>query len=168
MIFVDIDSQGIYNKPSVSPSQELKDVTTNFYLHEKEVENAVKKTTSEIQKSEDTVEKPTVKVNFDQAALNSTTITASTEDKTSTSKDESTIHFAEQELYGQDLNHDEAAQKRHDCKQLKNRASVSKYWLFQCMIFTELSSRKFQPSPAAAHSYALWSLVDPYLFKSLY
>ena len=100
---------------------------TNVYLHEKRFENVVNRTSPEIQTSGETyqVTNQTEGISNRQAGKNLTTETTINEQHTSRNKDEKTVkNFTEREI-NKEISQDSAIQKEYNCRQLRERQSVS-------------------------------------------
>ena len=104
----------IYSKPLIAPSRGLKLLPTSFHSQDKELEDYAIRTTSPRQASNGTVQNRATKDTSETTPLNSETTTiTSTQNKTFLARDDSTTTLL-------------TKKKEYECKQLKNRTTVSK------------------------------------------
>ena len=100
---------------------------TDVYSHEKEFENAVNKTNPEIQTSGETYQivNQTEGISNRQAGKNLTTETTTNEQQTSRNIDEKTVKNFTERAVNKEMSQDSAMQKEYNCRQLRERQSVS-------------------------------------------
>ena len=100
---------------------------TDVYSHEKEFENAVNRTNPEIQTSGETYQivNQTEGISNRQAGKNLTTETTTNEQQTSRNIDEKTVKNFTESAVNKELSQDGAMQKEYNCRQLRERQSVS-------------------------------------------
>ena len=100
---------------------------TDVYSHEKEFENAVNRTNPEIQTSGETYQivNQTEGISNRQAGKNLTTETITNEQQTSRNIDEKTVKNFTERAVNKEMSQDSAMQKEYNCRQLRERQSVS-------------------------------------------
>ena len=100
---------------------------TDFYSHEKEFENAVNRTNPEIQTSGETYQiiNQTEGISNRKTGNNLTTETTTNEQQTSRNTDEKSVKDFTERAVNKEMSQDSAIQKEYNCRQLRERQSVS-------------------------------------------
>ena len=100
---------------------------TDVYSHEKEFENAVNRTNPEIQTSGETYQiiNQTEGISNRKTGNNLTTETTTNEQQTSRNTDEKTVKDFTERAVNKEMSQDSAIQKEYNCRQLRERQSVS-------------------------------------------
>ena len=100
---------------------------TDVYSHEKEFENAVNRTNPEIQTSGETYQiiNQTEGISNRKTRNNLTTETTTNEQQTSRNTDEKTVKDFTERAVNKEMSQDSAIQKEYNCRQLRERQSVS-------------------------------------------
>ena len=100
---------------------------TDVYSHEKEFENAVNRTNPEIQTSGETYQiiNQTEGISNRKAGKNLTTETTINEQQTSRNIDEKTVKNFTERAVNKEMSQDTAIQEEYNCRQLRERQSVS-------------------------------------------
>ena len=100
---------------------------TDVYSHEKEFENAVNRTNPEIQTSGETYQiiNQTEGISNRKTRKNLTTETTTNEQQTSRNTDEKTVKDFTERAVNKEMSQDSAIQKEYNCRQLRERQSVS-------------------------------------------
>ena len=102
---------------------------TDVYSHEKEFENAVNRTNPEIQTSGETYQiiNQTEGISNRKTGNNLTTKTTTNEQQTSRNTDEKTVKNFTGRAVNEEMRQDSAIQKEYNCRQLRERQSVSSH-----------------------------------------
>ena len=102
---------------------------TDVYSHEKEFENAVNRTNPEIQTSGETYQiiNQTEGISNRKTGKNLTTETTTNEQQTSRNIDEKTVKNFTERAVKKEMNQDSAIHKEYNCRQLRERQSVSSH-----------------------------------------
>lgn len=102
---------------------------TDVYSHEKEFENAVNRTNPEIQTSGETYQiiNQTEGISNRKTGNNLTTETTTNEQQTSRNTDEKTVKNFTGRAVNEEMSQDSAIQKEYNCRQLRERQSVSSH-----------------------------------------
>ena len=102
---------------------------TDVYSHEKEFENAVNRTNPEIQTSGETYQiiNQTEGISNRKTGNNLTTKTTTNEQQTSRNTDEKTVKNFTGRAVNEEMSQDSAIQKEYNCRQLRERQSVSSH-----------------------------------------
>lgn len=100
---------------------------TDVYSHEKEFENAVNRTNPEIQTSGETYQiiNQTEGISNRKTGNNLTTETTTNEQQTSRNTDEKSVKDFTERAVNKEMSQDSAIQKEYNCRQLRERQSVS-------------------------------------------
>ena len=100
---------------------------TDVYSHEKEFENAVNRTNPEIQTSGETYQiiNQMEGISNRKTRNNLTTETTTNEQQTSRNTDEKTVKDFTERAVNKEMSQDSAIQKEYNCRQLRERQSVS-------------------------------------------
>ena len=100
---------------------------TDVYSHEKEFENAVNRTNPEIQTSGETYQiiNQTEGISNRKTGNNLTTETTTNEQQTSRNTDEKSVKDFRERAVNKEMSQDSAIQKEYNCRQLRERQSVS-------------------------------------------
>lgn len=100
---------------------------TDVYSHEKEFENAVNRTNPEIQTSGETYQiiNQTEGISNRKTGNNLTTETTTNEQQTSRNIDEKSVKDFTERAVNKEMSQDSAIQKEYNCRQLRERQSVS-------------------------------------------
>ena len=100
---------------------------TDVYSHEKEFENVVNRTNPEIQTSGETYQiiNQTEGISNRKTRNNLTTETTTNEQQTSRNTDEKTVKDFTERAVNKEMSQDSAIQKEYNCRQLRERQSVS-------------------------------------------
>ena len=100
---------------------------TDVYSHEKEFENAVNRTNPEIQTSGETyqIANQTEGISNRKTGKNLTTETTTNEQQRSRNTDEKTVKNFTERAVNKEMSQDGAMQKEYNCRQLRERQSVS-------------------------------------------
>ena len=100
---------------------------TDVYSHEKEFENAVNRTNPEIQTSGETYQiiNQTEGISNRKTGNNLTTETTTNEQQTSRNTDEKSVKDFTERAVNKEMGQDGAMQKEYNCRQLRERQSVS-------------------------------------------
>ena len=102
---------------------------TDVYSHEKEFENAVNRTSPEIQTSGETYQiiNQTEGISNRKTGNNLTTKTTTNEQQTSRNTNEKTVKNFTGRAVNEEMSQDSAIQKEYNCRQLRERQSVSSH-----------------------------------------
>ena len=100
---------------------------TDVYSHEKKFENAVNRTNPEIQTLGETYQiiNQTEGISNRKTRNNLTTETTTNEQQTSRNTDEKTVKDFTERAVNKEMSQDSAIQKEYNCRQLRERQSVS-------------------------------------------
>ena len=100
---------------------------TDVYSHEKEFENAVNRTNPEIQTSGETYQiiNQTEGISNRKTGNNLTTETTINEQQTSRNTGEKSVKDFTERAVNKEMSQDSAIQKEYNCRQLRERQSVS-------------------------------------------